>query len=281
MDTLNTLIKIALEEDGAYNDITSKEFVQENKTAKAVLVTNKDGILSGVDVFVEVFKTLGDECRFIIEKQDGAVIEKGDVILTMSGNARTILSGERTALNLLQYMSGIATLTNDFVKAASNGKAKIYDTRKILPGYRELAKYSVKCGGGVNHRMGLFDMALIKDNHLKFIKNITAAVADFRKKYKDAKIEMECENMDEVKKALSARADIIMLDNTTHTTVSEMIDFIRKNSTQDYRPEIEISGGINLDTVKGFAKLDVDRISVGMITHSASALDVSLEITIN
>ncbi|MDR1087542.1 MAG: carboxylating nicotinate-nucleotide diphosphorylase [Endomicrobium sp.] len=281
MDTLDTLIKLALEEDSAFNDITSKEFVPKDKKAKAVLIANKNGVLAGVDVFVKVFKTLDNKCQAIIKKKDGESLKQCDKILEINGHAGIILSGERIALNFLQYMSGIATLTNIFVKATENGKTKIYDTRKILPGYRELAKYSVRCGGGTNHRMGLSDMVLIKDNHLKFIKDLTAAIYNFRQKYIDIKVEVECEALEEVKNALSAKADIIMLDNTTYKTAGEMIDVIRESSTQSYKPEIEISGGINFDTVKEFAKLDIDRISIGMITHSALALDVTLEVTIN
>jgi nicotinate-nucleotide pyrophosphorylase (carboxylating) len=283
MNTIDTLIALALKEDGAFNDITSKEFVPEDKKAKAVLIANKDGVLAGVYVFIEVFKTLDDSCKAAIKKKDGDLLKKGDKILEITGSARTILSGERTALNFLQYMSGIATLTNVFVKDVGNNKAKIYDTRKILPGYRELAKYAVRCGVGTNHRMGLSDMALIKDNHLKLIKDLTSAISDFRKKYKykDIKVEVECESLGEVKNALAAKADIIMLDNSTPKTAVEMIDVIRKNSTKDYKPEIEISGNVNFQTIKEFAKLDVDRISIGMITHSVPALDVSLEVTIN
>jgi nicotinate-nucleotide pyrophosphorylase (carboxylating) len=281
MDILDTLIKLALEEDSAFNDITSKEFVPKDKKAKAVLIANKNGVLAGVDVFVKVFKTLDNKCQAIIKKKDGEPLKQCDKILEINGPARIILSGERIALNFLQYMSGIATLTNIFVKATENGKTKIYDTRKILPGYRKLAKYSVRCGGGTNHRMGLSDMVLIKDNHLKFIKDLTAAIYNFRQKYIDIKVEVECEALEEVKNALSAKADIIMLDNTTYKTAGEMIDVIRESSTQSYKPEIEISGGINFDTVKEFAKLDIDRISIGMITHSALALDVTLEVTIN
>jgi nicotinate-nucleotide pyrophosphorylase (carboxylating) len=281
MKTLNSLIKMALEEDGAFNDITSKEFVPEDKKAEAVLIANKDGVLCGIDVFVEVFKFIDGGCKAAIKKKDGEVLQKGDEILEITGPARVILSGERTALNFLQYMSAIATLTNNFVKAVGSGKPKIYDTRKILPGYREFAKYAVRCGGGTNHRMGLSDMVLIKDNHLKLIKDLSSKISEFREKYKDIKVEVECETLDEVKNALGAKVDIIMLDNTTVETAVEMISAIKKNSMQGYNPEIEISGGVNFDTIREFAKLDIDRISIGMITHSAPALDVSLEVTIN
>jgi nicotinate-nucleotide pyrophosphorylase (carboxylating) len=283
MKTLDTLIKIALEEDGAFNDITSEEFVPVDKKAKAILIANKDGVLAGVDIFVEVFKMLDDSCKAVLKKNDSSVLNKGDKILEITGPARVILSGERTALNFLQYMSGISTLTSNFVKvvASNGGKPKIYDTRKILPGYRHLAKYAVRCGGGTNHRMGLSDMVLIKDNHLKLIKNLSYAIANFRKKYKDIKVEVECEDLAEVNNALAAKADIIMLDNTTPETARKMIGIIRKISTQDYKPEIEISGGISAQNLKEFAKLDIDRISIGMTTHSAPALDVTLEVTIN
>ncbi|MDR2436460.1 MAG: carboxylating nicotinate-nucleotide diphosphorylase [Endomicrobium sp.] len=283
MKTLDTLIKIALEEDSAFNDITSKEFVPLDKKAKAILIANKDGVLAGVDVFVKVFRMLDDSCKVVLKKKDSSVLNKGDKILEITGPARVILSGERTALNFLQYMSGISTLTSNFVKAvASNGgKPKIYDTRKILPGYRQLAKYAVRCGGGANHRIGLSDMVLIKDNHLKLIKNLSYAITNFRKKYKDIKVEVECENLAEVNNALAAKVDIIMLDNTTPQTARKMIGIIRKISTQDYKPEIEISGGINAQSLKEFAKLDIDRISIGIITHSAPTLDVTLEVTIN
>ncbi|MDR1122923.1 MAG: carboxylating nicotinate-nucleotide diphosphorylase, partial [Endomicrobium sp.] len=252
MNTIDVLIDLALKEDGVFNDITSKEFVPKDKKAKAVLIANKDGVLAGVDVFVEVFKTLDDSCKAAIKKKDSDFLKKGDKILEITGSARKILSAERTALNFLQYMSGIATLTNVFVKAIGNGRVKIYDTRKTLPGYRELAKYAVRCGGGINHRMSLSDISLIKDNHLKFIKDLISVIFDFRKKYKDIKVEVECESLSEVRSALAAKADIIMLDNTTPKTAGEIIGVIRKNSTKDYKPEIEISGNVNFQTIKEF-----------------------------
>ncbi|GHT77203.1 hypothetical protein AGMMS50222_10590 [Endomicrobiia bacterium] len=177
-------------------------------------------------------------------------------------------------------MSGIATITNQFVTSIDNGKTKIYDTRKTIPGYRELAKYAVRCGGGTNHRIGLYDMVLIKDNHIKLTKDLTTAIAEFRKRYRKIPVEVECENIKEVKQALDAKADIIMLDNTSFKNTKEMIDLIRKSSAKKYSPEIEISGGVNLETAKKFSKLDAERISVGMITHSSPALDLTLEITI-
>ena len=279
MNTKN-LISLALKEDGVFNDITTKALISKDKRARAVLIANKPGVLCGVNVFVKVFKTIDKRCVVSVKMQDGAVIRKGDRILEVSGPAYAILAGERTALNFLQHMSGMATLTNEFSVISANKKTKIYDTRKTLPGYRHLAKYAVRCGGGTNHRMGLSDMILIKDNHLRLIDNLPQKVSGLRKKHKKILIEVECENIKQVKHAIDAKADIIMLDNTSFASTKKMVDIIRKNSSSVYKPEIEISGGVNLKTVKQFAKLGIERISIGMITHSAPALDITLEITI-
>ncbi|MDR0800067.1 MAG: carboxylating nicotinate-nucleotide diphosphorylase [Endomicrobium sp.] len=278
---VSNLIDLALKEDSVFDDITTKEFVSNDKRAKAVLIANNPGILCGTDIFIKVFKTVDEKCKVSLKIKDGSQIKRGDKILEITGHACAILSGERTALNFLQHMSGIATLTNKFVTSVNNGKTKIYDTRKTIPGYRELAKYAVRCGGGANHRMGLSDMVLIKDNHLKLTEDLTIKISEFRKKYKNIPVEVECENIKQVKYALDAKADIIMLDNTDFKNTKKMIALIRKNSAKEYKPEIEISGGVNLKTAKKFAKLDADRISIGMITHSSPALDVTLEITIN
>ncbi|MDR3274638.1 MAG: carboxylating nicotinate-nucleotide diphosphorylase [Endomicrobium sp.] len=274
------LLNIALEEDNVFNDVTTKEFIPKDKCSKAVLIANQSGIVCGVEFFARVFKAIDKRCKVFLKAKDCAKVSQGDKILEITGPACAILSGERTALNFLQHMSGIATLTNKFVTATNNSKIKIYDTRKTIPGYRELAKYAVKCGGGTNHRMSLADMALIKDNHLKFTKDLTVEINKFRKKYKNIPVEVECENIEQIKQALDAKADVIMLDNTTFKNTKKLINVIRKNSAKEYKPEIEISGGVNLKTVKTFAKLDVDRISIGMLTHSSAALDTTLEITI-
>jgi nicotinate-nucleotide pyrophosphorylase len=280
MDNTDSLIDLALKEDGVFDDITTKGFISKDKQAKAVLIANSPGVLCGSDIFIKVFKTIDKKCKVSLKMKDCSQIKRGDKILEITGHACAILSGERTALNFLQYMSGIATLTNKFVTSINNGRTKVYDTRKTIPGYRELTKYAVRCGGGANHRMGLYDKALIKDNHLKLMKDLIAEISEFRKKYKDIPVEVECENVKQVKKALDSKSDIIMLDNTTFENTKKMIDLIRKSSTKEYKPEIEISGGVNLKTAKKFARLDADRISIGMITHSSSALDVTLEITI-
>jgi nicotinate-nucleotide pyrophosphorylase (carboxylating) len=178
-------------------------------------------------------------------------------------------------------LSGIATITNYFVNALKGYKAKIYDTRKTIPGLRLLAKYAVACGGGSNHRMNLSSMAIIKDNHLKFVKNLSESIKEFRQKHKGIMVEVECENIEQVKHALMAKADLIMLDNMSMTDINAAAEQIRKLSNVEYKPEIEISGGINKENVEQIKYLDVDRISIGFLTHSAQALDMSLEITIS
>ena len=280
MKNIDILIKLALKEDVIFKDITTKEFIPKDKKAKAILFAKKAGILCGVDIFVKVFKSIDQNCKITLKLKDGIKIKEGDKILEIDGLAKSILAAERTALNFLQYLSGIATLTYSFVQAVKNGRAKVYDTRKTLPGYRELAKYAVRCGGGHNHRMSLYDMALIKDNHLKLTKDLTTKVANFRKTYKKTSVEIECETIQEIKQALDAKADIIMLDNTSINNTKTMIKLIRDNSNAKYKPEIEISGGVNLKTARNFSKLDIDRISIGMLTHSVSALDLSLEVII-
>jgi nicotinate-nucleotide pyrophosphorylase (carboxylating) len=277
---IQTLIDIALSEDKVFGDITTKEFVDKGKTAKAVLIANKPGVLCGTEVFEKVYKTINKKCKVSLKLKDGAVLKKGAQILEITGPASAILSGERTALNFIQNLSGISTLTNEFAEIVKDTKTKIYDTRKTLPGYRSLAKYAVICGGGANHRHNLGEMVLIKDNHISLSENLAQKIKDFRKKHKNIPVEIECENINQVKRSVAAKADVIMLDNTDFSNTKKMIGFIRENSKNGYKPEIEVSGGVNLKTVKKFSKLGADRISVGMITHSAPALDITLEITI-
>jgi len=277
---LDNLITAALKEDGVFNDITTKEFIQKDKKANAVLIANQPGIICGTDIFAKVFRSIDKRCKVIKKIKDGSKINQGDKILEVSGPAWAVLAGERTALNFLQHLSGIATLTDKFVSCVKGTKTKIYDTRKTIPGYRELAKYAVRCGGGTNHRMGLYDMVLIKDNHISLAKDLSKKILHFRKKHKNIKVEVECENPAQVGHALTAKADVIMLDNMGYEQSKQMISFIREHSSRNYRPEIELSGGINLKTLKKYAKLNADIISIGMITHSAPALDITLEINI-
>jgi len=277
---LDKIISLALEEDSVLNDITSKNIISKDIRATAVLMAKCPGIVCGIDVFKRVFIKLNKDFVFSVIKNDGQKVKKGDIILKMEGPAYQLLCGERTALNFIQKLSGIATMTSRFVDIVKNTNTKIYDTRKTIPGFRYISKYAVRCGGGTNHRMSLSDMVLIKDNHLKLIDNLTEKIKTIRKKHKGILIQVECETKKHVHDALAAKADLIMLDNMKKTQLKKMVSFIRNNSTKEYRPEIEISGGVNLKTIKDYAKLGIDRISIGMLTHSAPSLDISLKIKV-
>jgi len=276
----NKIISLALEEDSAFNDITSNGIIAKDSTATAVLLAKADGIVCGLDIFKKVFLTVSKKFSFKTYVKDGAKIKKGTVILTMEGPACQLLCAERTALNFIQQLSGMATLTAKFVEIVKGKKTYIYDTRKTIPGLRHLSKYAVRCGGAKNHRMSLADMILIKDNHLAFIKNLTETVKNLRKKHKKILIQVECENEKNILDALNAKVDMIMLDNIKDKDLKKFINIIRKNSTKAYKPQIEISGGMNLKRIKKYANLGIDRISIGMLTHSAPALDMSLKIKI-
>lgn len=281
MRKFSKIIISALKEDRTAADITTISLIAEGKIVRAELIAKSDGIICGLELFGEVFKSIDKRCTVRAAAKDGQKIKKGKVVLGIRGPARAILSGERTALNFIQHLSGIATLTSKFVSETRGTQAKIYDTRKTLPGLRELEKYAVRCGGGHNHRMHLADMALIKDNHLKFVESIAEAVNKIRQKRSGIKIEVECENLRQVREAVGSNADILMLDNMDTRTLNKAISLIKNNDRAKKRPEIEISGGVYLGNVRKFAKLGVDRISVGALTHSAPALDLSLEIEEN
>lgn len=278
---IDEIVSLALKEDCANNDVTSKSLNLDGKNASAVLIAKGDGILCGVDAFKHVLLRLSKKFRFKVFKKDAEVVRKGDIILTVKGPAAPLLAGERTALNFIQKLSGIATTTNKFVKIIKGSKAGIFDTRKTLPGFRNVSKYAVRCGGGKNHRMNLSDMVLIKDNHLALIDDLTLKVKEIRKKYKKLKVLIECEHEKHVRNAIAAKADIIMLDNMKQKDLVKMVKLIRSSSTSTYKPLIEISGGVNFKTIKNYAKLGIERISIGMITHSAPSLDISLEVEVH
>jgi nicotinate-nucleotide pyrophosphorylase (carboxylating) len=275
MTVFKKLIMDALKEDHADRDVTTRPLSGPDDMITGQLIVKSDGVLCGLEIFKEVFGLLDRRCKVKSGVKDGRKVRSGQVIATIAGPVRAVLAGERTALNFIQHLSGIATLTDRFVRETKGTKAKIYDTRKTLPGMRELQKYAVRCGGGCNHRMSLADMALIKDNHLKLAHGMQAAVAKIRKTAGRITVELECENLVEVKEATGSGADIVMLDNMDVPTLRAAIRIIRGAKK---KMEIEISGGVNLGTVKKFARLGVDRISVGALTHSVSALDISLEL---
>lgn len=278
---IDEIISLALKEDCAYNDVTSKSLSLEGKNASAVLVAKDNGVLCGVSVFKRVLLRLSKKFKFKVFIKDAQKVKKGDIVLTVRGPAAPLLAGERTALNFIQKLSGIATTTNRFVGIVDGFKAGIYDTRKTLPGFRSVSKYAVRCGGGKNHRMNLSDMVLIKDNHLALIDDLSKKVREIREKYKKLLVLIECEHLRHVQEAVKAKADIIMLDNMKQEQLKKMVKLIRRSSTETYKPAIEISGGVNYKTVKNYAKLGIERISIGMITHSAPSLDISLEVKVH
>ena len=271
---VDDLIKQALLEDINYVDTTSDFLIPEEQRDTAVFKAKADGVLCGLDVAMRVFEMLDDsfECeRFF---KDGDVLKKGDIICKFSGNTRSMLKAERTALNLIQHMSGVATATAELVKLCEGTKASIVDTRKTLPGLRTIQKYSVMVGGGKNHRYNLSSAAMLKDNHIDAAGGIANALTALRKKVGHmVMIEVETRNLDEVQQALDAGANIIMLDNMDCENMKKAVELI------DGRAVTEASGGISNETVRKVAETGVDVISSGAITHSVKAFDISMVIS--
>ena len=270
-------ILAALEEDIQQGDYSTLASVKEGDKNKVKLVAKQDGILCGIDIFCLVFDLLDKSHNIKITKykKDGDALHKGDIILRMEGNARAILTGERTALNYMQLLSGIATTTKEYVSLIKGMHTKLLDTRKTTPGLRLLEKYAVKTGGGYNHRFGLFDMIMLKDNHIDFAGGIKQAIEQTNSYLKDnnlsLKIEIEVRDFKELDEVLQiGGVDRIMLDNFTPNDLTKAIKIING------RYETEASGGINKDTLKTYAESGVDYISVGALTHHISALDISL-----
>lgn len=271
---LDKIIKNALEEDLGPGDLTTDSIIENNIIGKAVLETREDIVLAGLPVFMRVFSILDPDMSFETYYKDGQKVSSGEVICSINGSIASILKAERTALNLIQRMSGIATLTRKYVLRAASDKVKILDTRKTVPGLRLLDKYSVPMGGGSNHRFGLFDGILIKDNHIAVAGSIKKAVEAARKNTPHGiKVEVEAEDLEGVKTAVKAGADIILLDNMSSDLMKEAVDFVAG------RALLEASGGITLDNIREIAATGVDMISIGALTHSVKAVDLSLEIS--
>ncbi len=265
------LIELALREDlGELGDVTSQ--AMNDKSCEAVLFSKDMGILAGSEIFTVVYKHLDPQTNVEFYFQDGQSLKPGDRVACIQGFSRAILTAERTALNFLSFLSGIATETRKFVDtAAKYGRAEILDTRKTLPGFRALSKQAVRLGGAKNHRHGLYDMILIKDNHIDLAGSITLAIERVRKVWgKRFPIEVECRTLDEVEEALAAGVDIIMLDNM------ELVLIERAVSLAQGKAKLEVSGGIDLQKVQLLSSAGIDYISVGRITHSVSAFDFSL-----
>jgi nicotinate-nucleotide pyrophosphorylase (carboxylating) len=269
---LDEIIRRALDEDLGSGDITTNS-IFSNEVVSASLLAKESGIISGLSVFKRVFEILNDEISFNFHFDDGDRIVAGEIVAKLQGLANFILEAERTALNLLQRMSGIATLSAKYVEAVSGTGTKILDTRKTIPGLRILDKYAVRSGGAHNHRMGLYDGALIKDNHIVAAGGIEQAVAKVRSQIPPIiKIEVETTNLAEVQQAIESDADIIMLDNMSPGEMKEAVQLI------DRRALTEASGGITLTNIREVAETGVDYISIGALTHSVKALDLSLEV---
>jgi nicotinate-nucleotide pyrophosphorylase (carboxylating) len=270
-------ITLALAEDVGDGDITSKYFIPESLQASARIVAREKAVVAGTSVAAEVFRQVDRESTVSILCQDGDAIAPDEAVIEIKGKARSLLTAERVALNFLQRLSGIATLTRQFVEAAANPRVSIIDTRKTTPGLRQLEKAAVLAGGGKNHRFGLYDMVLVKDNHLAMTRDLSdleEKIAEIRKAHPKLKIELEADTIEQVGAFVELPGvDIILLDNMTPAQLVEAVA-LRKNSIQ-----FEASGGITLKTVAEIAATGIDFISVGALTHSARAIDFSLELT--
>jgi len=267
------LIDRALTEDIGSGDLTTESIVPDDMTAVGYIKAKQHGVVAGLPIARAVFKQLDPELQFLPQLHDGTRINPGDVLVQLNGRAKTVLTGERLALNLLQRLSGIATATADLVALVKGYSVRIVDTRKTTPGLRQLEKYAVRVGGGHNHRLGLFDAVMIKDNHIRVVGSIKQAVVNARCQVPHtAKIEVETEDLSGVREAFEAGADIIMLDNMDLHTMAEAVRLING------RALVEASGGINAQTIAAVAATGVDIISVGALTHSVMALDISLDV---
>jgi nicotinate-nucleotide pyrophosphorylase (carboxylating) len=275
LNPVSDVVRRALEEDVGPGDWTTQWTVPAERTASATITAKANGTAAGLGCVVEVFRQVDPALAVRLLVEDGAQVGPGEVVVELEGAARSILSGERVALNLLQRLSGVTTLTRRYVDAVQGTGARILDTRKTTPGLRELEKRAVRAGGGENHRFGLHDMVLIKENHIAAAGGITAAVSRVREQNRfGLQVEVETTDLDETREALQAGVDRILLDNMHLSTLREAVELVRAFAGR--RPETEASGGVSLDTVRAVAEAGVDFVSVGALTHSAPALDLSL-----
>lgn len=270
--TVEALIDRAFEEDVQSGDVTTNAIVDESSRAEAVWTSKEKGIVAGLDIARKVFEKLDPHLEWEPGVKDGNEVEVGTELVMIKGSCRAILTAERIALNIAQRMSGIATMTRQYVDAIGDLKTKILDTRKTVPGLRLLDKYAVKAGGGTNHRMGLFDLAMIKDNHIVAAGGIEEALLNVRNSYPDLQVEVEATTLEQVQEALQAGADIIMLDNMSTKQMKEAVSLVKGKA------KTEASGNITLDTIRKVAETGVDYISVGALTHSVQAFDISQEL---
>lgn len=269
---VDDIIKTALKEDINYIDSTTDLLIPDDDISSAYFMAKDSGVLAGIDVALRVFELLDDNIKITALFKDGDKVEKGDILAEFTGNTAAMLKGERTALNLIQHMSGIATYTRKCVELAEGTNASVTDTRKTLPGLRALQKYSVVAGGGKNHRYNLSDAAMLKDNHIDAYGGITPAVSALREKAGHMlKIEVEARTLEEVREALSCGVDVIMLDNMS---LEQMKEAVKINGG---RAKLEASGNVTLETIREIAQTGVDIISLGALTHSVKAFDISMK----
>jgi nicotinate-nucleotide pyrophosphorylase (carboxylating) len=269
---IDIIVAAALQEDMPNGDVTSDNVVPPDSVSEAVIKAKQKGILAGLQVARRVFEALDPDVTFHALVSDGDAIASGERLAVVKGNTIALLKGERTALNFLQRLSGIATLTRHYVDALEGSKTRLLDTRKTTPGMRVLEKYAVKMGGGQNHRLNLSDMVMLKDNHIRLVGSIPEAVRRARSKVDPAiKIEVETTSLAEVQAALESGADMIMLDNMTLEAMKEVVDWVAG------RTPLEVSGNVDLEGIRKIAELGVDSISVGRLTHSFRSLDISMD----
>ena len=270
---IDRLIELALEEDIGPGDITTDHLVGAQTKGNGFIVAKENLVVAGLDLACRVFQRIDADIQFHSPFTDGDRVQVGDIVVELSGRLSTLLTGERTALNFLQRLSGIATLTRDYAAQLAGKDVKLLDTRKTTPGWRELEKYAVRIGGGTNHRMGLYDAVLIKDNHIAAAGSITEAVKRISARVPDSTIiEVEADNLDQVKEAVDAGAHIIMLDNMTTEQIESAVTLVGGRS------KLEVSGGITKGRLTELADTGIDYISSGALTHSAQAVDLSMRI---
>lgn len=276
---IDDIITRALAEDINYIDLATDYLLDDEDVSEARFVAKAEGVLCGIDAALRVFTLIDPTVTSEVKIKDGEAVKKGDIIAAVKGHTKSILKGERTSLNLLQHMSGIATEAAKYVKCCEGTRCTVADTRKTLPGLRAMQKYAVTVGGGKNHRFNLSDGAMLKDNHIDAYGSITNAVAALRKKVGHmVKVEVEVRNETELREALSCGADVIMLDNMTPAQMTECVKIVDEQTAGKTRPIIEASGNITLANAAEIAKTGVDLFSVGALTHSVKAFDVSLRI---
>ena len=275
---INKLLDLGIEEDINTGDVTTESIIPESMNAVATMTAKQEGVISGIEIVKMVYDRFQDDVVFTPYFKDGDSVKKGDVILRIEASYPTLLRGERLSLNILQRMSGIATETARYVKELEGTQTELLDTRKTAPGLRVLDKLAVKHGGGTNHRMGLYDMAMIKDNHIKMAGGISKAVEQVRSRIpSDIKVEVETTNLAEVHQAIEAGADIIMLDNMTTEAMKEAVEVIK---AADKGIKTEASGNMSIPRLIEVASTGVDYISVGALTHTVKAMDISMNIQI-